>query len=185
MPLVKCSDFVMRQTQGSEFSHYEGHWVELEALVEANWSRQNLGYREGVILVPVEPDQFFTSIVQLKPGDRLEGEYKSRREGEEPRKSIGVAGGKKMPAKSVEIVCYAAHVLDEDGDRSTDAEWEIVSVNASPFEEGVEVPMGVGTLLANHFHLDGGTETNMTPEQLVDALHKSVLFWKDKARIEK
>jgi hypothetical protein len=157
----------------------------LEALVEANWERQTPGYRDGVILVPVEPERFYTSIVQLKSGDKLAGEYKPRHEGEEPRKSMGVVGGKKMPAKSVEIVCYRADVLDEDGDRETPADWEIVSINASPFEEGVEVPMPVGTLLANHFHLDGGTETNMTPEQLVNALHKSVLFWKDKTRIEK
>ena len=183
--IVQTSEFVTRQTPDSEFSHFDGYWGDLEAMVLFHWDQRKPGYREGVVLVPVPADHFFTSIVQLKAGDKLVGEYEARQEGEEPRKSMGVVGGKKMPAKSVEIVCYAAHVLDEDNERSTDADWEIISVNASPFEAGVEVPMPVGTLLANHFHLSGGTKTNMTPEQLVDALRKSLLFWKDKARVAK
>ena len=88
-----------------------------------------------------------------------------------------------MPAVSVEIVCYAGHVLEEDGDRSTDAQFEIISINASPFEADVKVPMPPDTLIANHFHLDGGTETNMSAEQFVEALRESTLFWKDKGVI--
>jgi hypothetical protein len=51
------------------------------------------GYREGVLEVFLEaqPGEFFTPVVTLKEGDKLEGEFKARREGEEPRKSIGKA----------------------------------------------------------------------------------------------
>jgi hypothetical protein len=37
------------------------------------------------------------------------------------------------------------------------------------------------TLIANHFELDGGTATGMSPEEFEWALRESVLFWKDKA----
>ena len=192
---LECSIFVKRQTLDSEFSHYDGSWSDLVALTEKNWSKKSAGYREGVVLVPVPPIDFYTNIIQLKSGDRLIGEYKSRQDGEEPRKNIGVMRRTesmpfynplspppthKMPAEFVEIVCYRA---DEDGDRSTDADWEIVSVNASPFPLDVKVPMTPGTLMANHFHLSGGTQTNMTPEQFEAALRESVLFWKDKTTI--
>ena len=94
-PLVKCSEFVKRQTADSEFSHFDGSWEELEQLVKDWWLSNKSGYRDDVLLVSVPPEGFHTNIVQLKPGDKLAGEYKSRREGEEPRKGLGVVGGKK------------------------------------------------------------------------------------------
>lgn len=182
MTKLAASQFaVNRHTAHSEFSHFTGTWDQLVLRTLQNWDKQKPGYRDGVILVPVEPDGLFTNICQLKEGAQLVGEYKARRPGEEPRKSTGVVGGKKMPAQSCDIVCYRADVLDEDGDRSTDADWEIISVNASPFTADVEVPIPTGALIANHLHLDGGTETHMTDEEFVAALRKSVEFWKDKS----
>ena len=56
-----------------------------------------------------------------------------------------------------------------------------MSINARTCED--EEPITVGTLMANHFHIDGGTATGMTPEEFVAALRKSYLYWKDKALI--
>jgi len=65
------------------------------------------------------------------------------------------------------------------------ADWEIVSINATP--TGESEPMTVGTLLANHFHVegsnDGGTSTGMTDAELVAALRVSHEYWKDKAKV--
>jgi hypothetical protein len=33
MKLVRCNDFVKRQTKKSNFSHFDGNWYELEGLV--------------------------------------------------------------------------------------------------------------------------------------------------------
>lgn len=181
-PKIAFSDFVRRQTPDSEFSHFIISEQEVLGRVQNNFFASKPGYRDGVILVPVEPDGFFSSIVQLKEGDVLIGQYKARREGEKPRKSTFYGGaGSKIPAKSVDIVLYRADVLAEDGDRATDADWEIVSINASPTDG--EVPISTGTLIANHFHLSGGTVTNLSDSEFVSMLRKSVEFWSDKALI--
>jgi hypothetical protein len=107
------------------------------------------------------------------------GEYKARRDGEDPRKSTYALTGSKMPARSVYVVLYSHAVLAEGNENETDADYEIVSVNASPTEE--EAPIPTGALIANHLGLSGGTKTNMTDAEFVALLRKSVEYWKDKA----
>lgn len=176
---IAFSTFVRRQKPSSEFSHFEGMSEEdVLALVKDNWEKQVPGYRKGVILVPVNPDGFFTPVVLLKEGDLIIGQYKSRHPGEEPRKSTKVVGSKKTPAKAVDVVLYHKDVLAESNQRSTDADWEIISINARPTEE--EEPIHPSTLMANHFVLDGGTATEMSDSEFVAALRKSVMYWKDK-----
>ena len=70
---------------------------------------------------------------------------------------------------------------EENGEASSDAEWEIIAVNAHITNE--EVPIQPNTLIANHFQLDGGTATGMSAVEFEEALRKSVLFWKDKAMV--
>jgi hypothetical protein len=171
--------FAARQTLESQFSHWTCSTEELIALVVRNFQKQSQGYREGVILVPVEPEGFFTGLVTLEPGTLLIGHYKARKEGEKPRKSTFAVGANKVPAKSVEIVLYHHDVLAEDGDGESGCEWEIISVNASPTEDETPIPMGA--LIANHLHLSGGTATNMTDSEFVAQLRISQEFWSDKA----
>jgi len=182
---VKFSNFVRRQTPSSEFSHFMITEDQVLDRVNGNWHNYKEGYRDGVILIPVAPDDFYSSIVKLEAGDFLIGQYKARREGETPRKSTYVYRphhpGEKLPAKQVDIVLYRADVLAEDGDRSTDADWEIISINANPVEG--EMPIPVGALVANHLHLSGGTATNMTDAEFVAKLRESVLFWADKSHV--
>lgn len=178
---IHISKFVRRQTAASGFSHWTISDEELLARLERNFNNWKPGYREGVILVPVEPDGFFSSIVNLKEGDVLVGEYKARKAGETPRKSTGALKGEKIPAKRVDIVLYNHDVLKETGENETDCTWEIVSVNASPTLE--ETPIPTGALIANHLQLSGGTATNMTDTEFVALLRKSVEFWGDKSNI--
>lgn len=195
-PDVAFSAFVRRQTPTSGFSHTTLSEEEVLRRIRANWDKRQPGYRDGVVLVPVEPDGFYTPIVTLKEGDKLAGVYAPRKAGEEPRKRVFLdlreeeKASRKSPAVRVDIVLYHADVLAEDngntmverdGIRQPIAEWEIISINASPTIEAV--PMTVGTLLANHFHISGGTATNMTAEQLVEKLRESFLYWKDKAMV--
>ena len=180
---IAASNFVKRQTPESEFSHFAGTWEELEIMTLQSFvaGRYTQGYRDGVLEVPVDPEKFYSNIVQLKEGDMLAGTYKPRQAGEEPRKSVHVVGGRKSPAASVVIILYRHDVLAETNEPSCDSDWEIISINASYFPEGVRMPMSVGTLMANHFQWSGGTATNMTDAEFVKALKKSAEFWKDKA----
>jgi len=179
---LAVSEFVKRQTADSQFSHFDGGWQALLLLTLQHFDKATPGYRDGVCLVPVPADKFYSAIVQLEDGDLLAGDYTPRQEGEEPRKSVNVVGGKKMQAKSCQIVCYRHDVLAENEEHSCDAEWEIISINASPFEADVEIPMGVGTLIANYFQFSGGTEMKgVDAEQFCQKLKASATFWKDKA----
>ena len=186
--MIAISNFVRRQTPESEFTHFEGTDEELLQLVHDGWKDRQQGYRDGVYLVPVDPQKFRTGIVKLREGDRLVGEFKARQPGEEPRKSVRVmthgdpaASPQKMKAKRVEVILYRHDVLAENNEQSSDAEWEIISLNGAPTED--PVPMGVGTLLSNHFQVSGGTATNMTAEELVEELRKSFFYWRDKAMV--
>ena len=189
MTKIHTNSFVKRQTDASEFSHFEGTWEFLEALVEMNFPIAKPGYRDGVVLVPLDAEymiggstvSFFSGVATLKEGDELQGFYKARRPGETPRKSVGAVGCKKTPARSVEVVLYASTVLAEGGDNELPAEegnWEIISINANPCEG--EMPIAPNVLMHNHFGSDGGTETGLSDEKFVEMLRASFLFWKDK-----
>ena len=181
MNSIHITSFVCRQTAASAFSHWTISDKELLERIQRNFSNGKTGYRDGVLLVPIEPDGFFSGVVRLQSGDLMVGEYKPRREGEDPRKSNYSLNGKKIPAQSVYVVLYRHDVLAEKQENESSADYEIVSVNASPTLE--EAPIPTGSLIANHLQLSGGTATNMTDTEFVNLLRKSVEFWKDKALV--
>lgn len=181
---IHITNFVRRQTEASPFSYWTISDDELIARIHQGLFAKGYeqGYREGVILVNVAPEGFYSSIIQLVAGDILVGEYSARKENEEPRKGSYALNGKKIPAKSVQIVLYHHDVLAEKNENETDdADYEIVSVNASPTLEGTPIPSGA--LIANHLGISGGTDTKMTDSEFVELLRKSVEFWKDKANL--
>lgn len=178
---IHITSFVRRQTPKSAFTHWEFDDAELLKRVYDNFKKKKSGYREGVELVPIDPDGVYTGVVTLNPGDLMVGEYTSRRDGEDPRKSIYSVNGNKIPAQSAFVVLYRHDVLAENKENETDADYEIVSINGSPTLE--EQPIAVSALIANHFQLSGGTSTKMSDSEFVEALRISVNFWKDKSLI--
>lgn len=159
--LVGTSDFVrdfsVRQGRNS---YYTGTWDELERLVMRHFDDHEwgTGSKNGdVLLVNVPPEGFRTAIVEITDENRhLVKEIETvRREGEAPYKTRVIDEGfVKQPAKYVQIVIYRADVLALDDDRSTDAEWEIVSVNA---QNDKVTPMDTATMLRNSKNEEGGT----------------------------
>lgn len=205
-PTFGINPFVTRQTPESEFTHFEGSWDRVLELVAENFSRAKPGYRDGVCLVPVPAESFFCGIVELQEGDKLTGEYRARREGEEPRKTLRVLrprvwrpgpamimrgvhpgeerpipGAGKSPCTHVDVILYSRETLEEGNEDCTGKDWDVISVNGRLTEE--EMPIAPETLIANHFELDGGTATGMSPEEFEAALRESVLFWKNKAML--
>lgn len=187
MTTIHINSFVRRQTAESGYSHWTITDEELLARIQANLPKAKPGYRDGVVLVPVPPQGFYTSTVVLQDGDHFVGEYVARRPGEEPRKSTYVATNKfgekleKVEAKSVNIVLYSHNVLMLNHENESSADYEIISINAEPTDE--EAPIPTGALIANHFELSGGTATNLTDSEFVALLRKSVLYWKDKSLV--
>lgn len=137
------------------------------------------GFRDGVILVKVDPINFTGQLRTLKKGDKFECQFIPRIEGEESRKKIRVIG----PAddiQEVEVVLYSKQTLEEGGESSDpSADYEVVTILAKIKTE--PQPMPPDTLMANHFLDSGGTATNMSDNEFVKSLKLSYFFWKDKA----
>lgn len=172
---VAINKFVERQTADSRFSHFAGIWDELVELVKANFEKAKPGYRDGVMTVPVPADRFFSGVVELVEDTPLKAEFSARRKGEEPYINVVAVGGEKIPAKAVEIVVYRHDVLEADGDASTDAEWEVISINARPTDE--PEPMTPVAMARNFLELVGGTKAEYTAEQFA----QSIIYWSKRA----
>lgn len=178
---VLCGEFVKRQTPESGYSHFEGTWDELAdiAATYLNTGYCRPGYKDGVVLVEMpEKDgfgkpvlsRFRSAIVDLKEDSKLTANYAPRRLGEAPFIRVS-AKGKKQVAKYASVVLYRHDVLDENNERETGAEWEIVAIKARTSKE--EEPMDPYTMARNFLHLKGGTKGDFTAEQFA----KSIVYW--------
>jgi len=192
MKRIAMSDFAKRQTAESQYSHFAGTWEDLEALVEDHFDNQTAGYRDGVILVSVPSDLFYSSLVDLKEPSgsplSLSVVFEARREGEEPYLDI-VANNTdiilKKLGKRADIVLYRRDVLIENDEQTTDAKWEIISINVSPTEK--EVPMTPMTRARNILEMEGGTSTKLEEKskeeliQLIEDMAEATVFWSQHA----
>lgn len=170
---VKLNKFVERQTKESRFSYYAGTAEELVSLVEEHFDNGTQGYKDGVLMVPVPVEGFYSAVCRIEEDSILESRMESRRAGEEPVLVTVVKNGKKLPAKEVSIVLYRHDILGTDA--TTDAEWEIISINASLVEGGE--PMTPVAMARNMLVKAGGTEAHYTAEQFAEA----VWFWSQHA----
>lgn len=170
---VACGQFVKRQTKDSGYSHFDGSWEELEQLVESELLKNNRvapGYRDGVLLVGLPNQNFYSAVVSIDTKTKLQVSYAPRREKEAPFIRV-CAKAKKQPAFFVSVVLYRHDVLAENNERETDAEWEIVAIKARVDSE--EEPMDPYTMARNFLHLEGGTKGDFTAEQFA----KSIVYW--------
>lgn len=161
-------------------AHFEGSWSNLEALVKAHFAdhEPGTGSVDGdVLLVNVPADKFFMCIAKVDESNRdqvFEIDH-VRAEGEAPVR-LRVMKGKKLPATFVQVVVYRADVLDRDDDRSTNAEWEIVAINAQPDRV---TPMHPTTMRRNAEHAVGGTMRSYTDQEWQETED----YWRDHAFI--
>lgn len=179
-PDVAVHDFVSRQTANSEFSHWVFSDEVLVERVQARFHEQRPGYRDGVIIVPIDANGVYCPIRKLRNNDTLIVEYKPRRDGESPRRHEYLDGVNKAAACHVEVVLYHRDVLYESGEQAY-GRWNIISVNAGVDLEDLNAPMKPETLLHNHFGSDGGTDTQMDAEAFVKELERSFNYWKTRA----
>jgi len=175
MKKVACGEFVKRQTKESGYSHFEGTWDELEGMIEDRliYSKERScrpGYRDGVVLVDMNPYYFRSAVVSLDEKSKLTVNYAPRREGEDPFIRVS-AKAKKQRAKHASVVLYRHDVLEENNERQTTAEWEVVCIKARASEE--EEPMDPYTMARNFLHLSGGTKGDFSAEDFA----KSIVYW--------
>lgn len=181
--LIKCGNFVKRQTPDSGFSHFDGSWEELEDLAIRIFSfpstqyRIRPGYKDGVILIDFDgfdSARFYSAIVDLNKESKLSASYAPRRTDEDPFIRVSAKGNKQV-AKYASVVLYRADILDENLERETNADWEIVAIKARVSQE--EEPMDPYTMARNFLHLKGGTKGDFSAEQFA----QSILYWNNHA----
>jgi len=182
--IIRLNNFVYRQKADSRFGHTTWTEPEILAALRENFDLRKPGYRDGVVLVPVSPVGWFCSTIEMWSGMPLKATYEPRREGEAPRLHVGYdvgetgCGAAKQAAVACDIVLYASTVLAADGSNDLPAikgNWEAVCYLPRLHLE--DEPIRPEVLMANHYEDDGGTPTNMTDSQFVEALRESRAYW--------
>jgi len=179
VPTLGWSDFAARRhVPGGRHTWFEGTHEELLDRVRAGWPRRSPGQgREDlsqVVLVPVDPAGFVSSTVQVDESTTLHAVFDRRQEGEDGFVRV-TAEGDREPVGFASVVMYSASTLEEnDGARTTDADWEVVCLVAGPVE--VE-PMDPLTMARNMLEKPGGTFCAYTAGEFAE----SVWYWATRA----
>lgn len=180
---IGWSDFARKQhhiSTGNTYTTLEES--EVIARVLHNWGRAVPGNGETTlerkILVPVQPDGFFcpprAKLVKDLP---VQAVVKFRQEGEDPYIETFVEESDARyynalvitPASKVEVVCYSAEALAENnGTRSTTADWEIVCLLAT---DGEREPMQPLVMARNFLEKPGGTKSVYSAQEFAEAIY--------------
>lgn len=155
-----------------------------------NWNKAVPGSGETTlerkILVPVDPEGFFCPPrALLIPGMEVKAEVKLRQQGEDPSVETYVTEEEarrhnalvEIPAKRVDVVCYSAEaLLENNGERSTDCDWEIVCLLASQDKE----PMLPLAMARNYLEKPGGTKGEYSAKEFAEAIY----YWSSQRGIK-
>ena len=148
--------------------------------VHSNWDLRKPGTGEtGLdrkILVPVSPDGFYVSMTPLRDDLPLKAEVVRRQPHEDPYVEIYLdvkdaerLGLDYIPAKFCDIVLYSKDtLLENNGERSSDADWEIVAVLA---RLGQEDHMPALTMARNFLEKAGGTKSVYTAQEFAESIY--------------
>ena len=102
--------------------------------------------------------------------------FGARRAGEEPFITV-TSWGAKQPAAVVNIVLYSHETLVEDGDASSEADYEIISINARTTLE--EEPLTPVAMMRNFLELTGGTKAEYSAEDFAKSIH----YWSARCQV--
>ncbi|RZP23652.1 DUF3228 family protein [bacterium] len=183
--IVAVNEFVKRQTKFSGKTYSE----ELSFDFFARHAEQKIihkdfrqGYRPEVIIVKLDEkyvNKVICPYVKITKNTKLSAHFLKRRENEEPYIQVRALNGKLIKAGNVELILYHHDILYENDENTTDADWELISINALPM--GVEsMPMGPITMMRNQLELIGGTKANYSSDEWAESVH----FWQKFAPID-
>ena len=176
--IVAINEFVKRQTKYSGKTYSE----ELSFEFFAKHAEQKIinkqfreGYRPEVRIVKLDKkylNKVICPYVRITKSTKLSAQIVKRRENEEPYIQIRALNGKLTKAGIVELILYHHDILYENDENTTDADWELISINALP--EGIKsMPMGPITMMRNQLELVGGTKAKYSSDEWAS----SVQFW--------
>ncbi len=177
---VAVNEFVRRQIKGSGKTYsVDLSFEEMAKYAESELIRGNYiqGYRDGVIIINVDPSKihsFKCPLVKVNDNSKLVSKVFRRRAKEFPFIQTSVVNVEESAPGKVELILYRNDVLKETNENTTNSEWELISINSSP--KGVnDLPMKPTTMMRNQLKLPGGTKAHYSSDDWA----KSVFFWQN------
>ncbi len=173
---VEVNDFVRRQVEGSGKT-YSKSMTFNEVAKHAEKQMMNnafsVGYRKGVVIVNVEDsikNNFICPFVLIKHDTTLVSKLVYRQKHEEPYIQTRALNGTLLKTSKVELILYSHDVLKENNENTSEAEWELISINSIP--EGVDkMPIGPVTMMRNQLDLDGGTKAHYSSNEWAESVN--------------
>jgi len=182
---VAVNEFVRRQVKGSGKTYSKTMSFEAiaeHAQIQMGNGHFSKGYRDGIRIVHCNNSiigEFFCPIIKLDKNSELVSKLVRRRPEEDFYIQTRAIKGTPLKAEAVDLILYRNDVLSENDEQSTDAEWELVSINAIP--SGLKkIPMGPITMMRNQLELPGGTKAHYSSDEWAE----SVRFWQEFAGLE-
>ena len=189
-PTIGWSKFAQeRHRKGNGYSYSNLSDSQVVKLVEHGWKNRfpgtgevNIDRKVVVPLSTVFVGDFMTSFAMLSNlyNEPVFAHVVRRQMNEDPfvrnvARSLSTTAI--IPAKYVKVVCYSADaLLENDGERSTDCDWEIVALLASDVENE---PMQPLAMARNMLEKPGGTKGTYTAEEFAEAVY----YWSQRVQI--
>ena len=149
------------------------------ALIEENWDKRVIGRGadsvDDVCLVPLPPEKFVCTTILVEDAEEVYARITKR----QPNEHLFIkteADGPTVTCQHAKVVLYAAHeLLKNGGERSCDADWEIVCVLASDTDDE---PMHPLAMARNQLEMPGGTPRKYSSEEWANA----VWYWSQRCK---
>lgn len=179
-PSMAWSDFAIgRHKPGTGYAYFNGTQQELLDLVKTHWKervpgrgRTNL---DEVVIVKLPADKFMTTTIEVGADTELKADFYRRRASEKPYVRV-TAKGEAEPAQFASVVLYNKETLGKNNERSTKADWEVVSIIAGPVENE---PMDPYTMARNMLGMAGGSQVNYSAEDFA----RAVVYWAEHSKV--
>jgi hypothetical protein len=181
--MIGWSNFAInRHKKGAGNSFFDISHEEVIQRVLDSWDKRYPGQGETEldrkVVVPINPSGFFVSFAPLVDDMPLRAKVVRRQPNEDPyietyieTKDAERLGINPFPALFCNIVCYSAEaLLENNGERSTDKEWEIVAVLASHKEKESMAPL---VMARNFLEEVGGTKSVYTALEFAVAIYEN------------
>ena len=183
--IIAVNDFVKRQISGSGKTY--ARLMSFDSIAKHAEEQMNKkcfseGYRDGVRIVHADSsitNDFVCPYVKLNDNIHLVSKLVRRSPNEELYIQTRAINGEPVKTGNVDLIIYRHDVLLENNENTTNAEWELISINAIP--KGLDsIPMGPITMMRNQLNLEGGTKALYRTEEWAESVH----FWQKYAAIE-
>jgi hypothetical protein len=183
---IGWSNFALKRNTKAHHSSFKGNPKKLLDLVRKHWRKRVPGSGRSdtkkVVVVPILEKNlhklFDCPWARVEDAKYLSAKAVRRQDNEDAYIEVHGRKGKKLPVKYAKVVLYSAEaLLENDGERSGDYDWEIVAILAGPWDNE---PMSPLTMARNYLQKTGGTYAPYTAQQFAE----SIYFWSQFVKVK-